>query len=373
MKWRNKKVIIPVIVLAVILLVVGWRVVANVLSAREKAQQATQGRAVAVPVQLVERRTISPEVKFAGNLEPVWQAAVAPKVAGRIKAIYVDAGSFVRQGTVLAELEDSELSSAGAALQGSLLDAQTALRQAQVDYDRKSRLFEQGAVSKEELDNAAFAVEMASAKVVNAQGSYDNAVAKLAGSVLTAPHDGYVVKRNYQEGYYASAGSVLFELADISSLKIKLNVPEGQVAAVSAGTAVHVKIPALQDREVEGVISRLAVVADLPERTFAAEAVVPNPGGEIKGGLYAELTVKLAEKANALVVPVDALVMREDQRTVYVLDENNFAQRKVLTTGYIGDGLVEVLSGLSENDRVIVGGQNKVREGSKITVDEVSK
>ncbi|MEG2344037.1 MAG: efflux transporter periplasmic adaptor subunit, partial [Acidaminococcaceae bacterium] len=105
-------------------------------------------------------------------------------------------------------------------------------------------------------------------------------------------------------------------------------------------------------------------------RTFVAEVAIPNAKGQLRGGLYANVQLETLEKTNVLTIPQTAIVMREDQRTVLVVGEDNSIQRKVLVTGYIGDGLVEVLSGIDETDRIVVGGQNKIREGSKVKINE---
>ncbi|MPM70314.1 Multidrug resistance protein MdtA [bioreactor metagenome] len=120
----------------------------------------------------------------------------------------------------------------------------------------------------------------------------------------------------------------------------------------------------------QGKVTKIAAVADAPGRTFAAEVSIPNPDGRLRGGVYANVYIHANDKPNALVIPQSAIVMREDQRTVFVVDKDNFVKRKVLTTGYIGDGIVEVFEGLEENDRIVIGGQNKIREGSKVKIDE---
>ena len=97
---------------------------------------------------------------------------------------------------------------------------------------------------------------------------------------------------------------------------------------------------------------------------------MPNADGRLRGGVYANVYIHASDKPNALVIPQSAIVMREDQRTVFVVDKDNFVKRKVLTTGYIGDGIVEVFEGIEESDRIVIGGQNKIREGSKVKIDE---
>jgi multidrug efflux pump subunit AcrA (membrane-fusion protein) len=108
-------------------------------------------------------------------------------------------------------------------------------------------------------------------------------------------------------------------------------------------------------------------VADSASRTFEAEVSIDNRDGRLKGGVYADAVITTKAKENMLTVPFSAIVMRDDQRTVYVIEDET-AVRRVVNTGYIGDDLVEILGGVTENDLVIAGGQNKLREGSKVKV-----
>ena len=132
-------------------------------------------------------------------------------------------------------------------------------------------------------------------------------------------------------------------------------------------------IPSMNGKQVVGTVTKLATVADLPARTFAAEVTVDNSDNSLKGGLSADVYLKTQPRSNVLVIPQDAIIMREDQRTVFVADENGKVTRKVLDTGYIGDGIAEILSGVTEKDRVIVSGQNRIREGSTVSFEKGGK
>lgn len=370
MNLHDKRIKIIAAVLTILLIIIGVRIFMNVMSAKEKAEKSKQGKAVTVATEFAKRGTINPVLSFAGTLEPVWQAKIAPKLAGRIQNILVNEGDYVEKGTVLAILESSEISATVGALRGSVYDARANLEQAEMTLSRNLRLFEQGAVSQQELDNARFTRDMAAGKLENAEGTYENANAKMDGANVVAPHAGYIIKRYYQEGYYNNVGDALFNLADISTLLVKLNIPEGQIGSVKVGSLAEIEIPSMPGKKFIGRVTKIAPVADVPERTFAAEVSLSNDNEVLKGGIYANVSITAQQKDNALIIPQSSIVMREDQRTVFVLDKDNFAQRRILTTGYIGDGIVEVLSGLEENERIVTGGQNKIREGSKVKLDE---
>ena len=358
------------LILAIVLTaIVGFRVVKNVMGRSEQASKSRQGTVVSVVAGHPKRQTVVPKIRFSGTLDPVWQADVAAKVDGRIERVLVAEGQAVAAGQDLVVLEQKDMSAAYLAAEGAYVDARTNLEKTTLDLERYEKLLLDGAVSKEAVDNLRFAHANAAAKLDAAQGALDAAQSKLGGTTVSTPRAGIIQKRYYQEGYYAKVGTALFNIADISTLLAKIDVPEGYVASVAPGGVVDFTIPSMagDDKSVRGTITRVAPVADSASRTFEAEVSINNHDGRLKGGVYADAVITTKAKENVLTVPFSAIVMRDDQRTVYVV-ENDTAVRRVITTGYIGDDLVEILGGVTESDLVIEGGQNKLREGSKVKV-----
>lgn len=367
MNWHDKRVKYLAIVVVVITTAVSLQIFNKVMGAREKAQKAAIGKTIQVATVFAKHQTIKPVVKLTGNLDPAWQADIGAKVSGHIEDVYAKVGDSVEAGDVLAKLDNDELYATANSAKGSVFDARANLSSAETTLARYKKLYETGAISKAVLDNAQFTRDMAAGKLAAAQGTYENAYSKMNGASVITPHAGTVVKRYFQEGYYAAAGTALFNVADTTSLIAKINIPEGQIGGVSLGAKCQVQIPAMNGLQVEGTVTKLAQVADIPARTFAAEVTVDNSENILRGGLFANVLLNMAEKRNVLTIPQSAIVMREDQRTVYVVDSKGRISRKVLDTGYIGDGVVEVLKGVSENDEIVVSGQNRIREGSIVT------
>ncbi len=359
-----------VLILAVLLVaIVGFRVAQNIMGRSEKAQKSRQGTVVSVVAEHPKRQTVVPKIRFSGTLQPIWQADVAAKVDGRIEQVLVSEGQAVVAGDDLVVLEQRDMSAAYLAAEGVYVDALTNLEKTTLDLERYEKLLQDGAVSQESVDNLRFARANAEAKLDAAKGALDAAQSKLGGTTVSTPRAGIIQKRYYQEGYYAKVGTALFNIADISTLLAKIDVPEGYVASVAPGGTVDFTIPSMagDDKSARGTITRVAPVADSASRTFEAEVSIDNREGRLKGGVYADAVITTKAKENMLTVPFSAIVMRDDQRTVYVV-ENETAVRRVVNTGYIGDDLVEILGGVTENDLVIAGGQNKIREGSKVKV-----
>lgn len=367
--FQDKRMRILAIVMGVIVAIVAFRVGMNIVEKNAKAKNSGGGKSAVVTAGNPVRTTITPKYKFSGTLEPVWQADVAAKVDGRIERVLVDEGDKVSAGQALVVLEQTDTNASLMQARGSYIDAQATVEKAQHDYDRAKYLFDKGAISAEELEHAQFALDNALGKLANAEGSVAAADSKAGGTTVTTPRTGIVQKRYYQEGYYAKVGTALFNIADISILRAKIDVPEGFISSIAVGGRVECVIPSMDNLRVVGTITRISPVAVQPSRTFEAEVTVNNADGKLRGGIYADAILTAVPKANALTVPLSAIVMRDDQRTVYVI-EDGIAVRKVLKTGYIGDDIVEVLDGVTEQDVIITGGLNKVREGSKVKISE---
>ena len=369
---QNRKVKIVLGLLLAVCVIIGYRIYSNIQADRARAAKMSQSRSIAVVTAHPVRRTIVPQLHFSGSLDPEWQAQVAAKVDGRLEKVYVHEGDRVEKGQVLAILEQMDTDANLLSAKGSFLDAQTSLRKAETDLARYEKLYATGAVSQQVVDDYRFARDNAAAKLEAAHGSLQGMESKAAGTVVTAPADGIVAKRYYQEGYYAKAGTPLFAIADISMLKTTIHIPEGQVTSVKVGNEADIALPAYPGKKLVGKITRIAPVADLPAHTFAAEVSVDNSEG-LLAGVYANVSLIGEPREQVLTIPMHAIVMRDDQQTVFVADAQGVVQRRVLALGYSDDKVAEVLSGLDEKDTIVVEGHNKLREGSRINLEKAGK
>ena len=371
MNLQDKRLRILVIGVVIILGIVAFRVISNIMARNEQAKKSNQGRTAVIMADYPKRQTIVPKFRFSGTLDPIWQADVAAKVDGRIEKVLVQEGQAVEAGQGLVMLEQVDTAANLMNARGSYLDAKTNYEKAELFLKRYQDLYAKGAVSKEALDNLQFALENARGKLDAAKGVLAAAESDLGGTTVTTPRAGVIQKRYFQEGYYAKVGTALFNIADISTLSAKIDIPEGYVNSVAVGGKVEFTIPSMsgENKKVDGTIIRISPVAVQPSRTFEAEVVVDNKDNRLRGGMYAEALITAIPKENVLTIPMTAISMRDDQRTCYVIEDGK-AVRKILTTGYIGENVVEVLHGITEKDQIITGGLNKIREGVSVKVSE---
>ena len=364
---RKKKILtVTVLVVVVLSAIIGFRIYSNISANKERAARMAQGKIPNVTTAVVGRQNLQPVLIFSGSLEPVWNADVSAKVDGRLDRVLVEEGDQVAAGTLLAQMDTAELEAQVIQAEGNMLSKKADLEQARLDLQRMESLSEQGAVSVSSLDTARTKRDLAIGQVRSYEGSLALAKAKLDHTQVRSPKDGVITKRFLQSGGYTKLGTAIVTVADLTSLLAKVTVGEAQVSDVAVGKKVSVRIEALGNQIFEGVIVRVSPSAATASRAFMAEIEISNPTGILKPGMFAKAEVTGAAHPNALVVPESALVMREDQKTVYVVNAERRVQQRLLKTGYIGGGWAEILEGLQEGEQIVVSGQNKLRDGAKI-------
>ena len=361
-KWQ-------IIGLGLFLLMIGiiaYKIYANISTGKERAARALAGRTVTVEAAAAGRRDLAPVFTFSANLEAVWSTEVSTKADGRIDKLFVEEGDRVTAGMVLARLDMNELAAQVMQAEGQVLQAQATLEQNELNFQRMNALYQQNAVSAHTLDSARTQRDLAMGGLQAARGNFLLLKARLDNANILSPLSGVVIRRHVQAGAFSKAGIAIFTVADTSTLLAKAVVGEAQITELALGKSVNVKVDALKGQEFKGTITRLSPAASVPTRTFTAEVSIPNPEGLIKVGMFANAEVVGQERKNVLAVPESALVMREDQKTVFVVTEENRVVQKVLKLGDAAGGWVEVLSGLKDGERIVVAGQHKLKDGASI-------
>jgi len=362
------------------------------------------GREAAIPVAVVRvaRTDLTNNLVIASEFRPYQEIDVHAKVAGYVKAIYVDVGDRVRQGQLLATLEIPELQDEVTQSEAAVQESQEEIKKAQGDLERSESLYEvahlaysrllqateshPGIVAQQDVDDArgrdqAAAAEVSAAKasLAAAQRHLDVASANKERlhslydyAHVTALFTGVITKRYADKGSMIQAGTAsqtqampLVQLAENDVLRLVIPVPESVVAKVRLGGAVEVRVPSL-GKVFQGTVSRFADQVDMATRTMHTEVDVRNPRLELVPGMYAYASLRLDHRENALAVPVQALDRQGDKATVFVVGQDSRVQEKVVQTGIETPDQVEILSGLLPNDVVVVGGRTKIRPGQAV-------
>jgi len=338
----------------------------------------------------VTRQNFSNTLSISSEFQPYQDIDVYAKVSGYIKKLYIDYGTHVRQGQLMAVLEIPELQQevqrdqAAVAEAGEDLNrANSAFQVAHVTYQRLAAVQKTRPelISQEEIDVAQGKDLEASAAVSAAQQALLASEAALAKDQtlygyanMSAPFTGVVTKMNAYTGALLPAGtssnigtSALCHLAQNDVLRLVIPVPERAVPGIRIGEDVQVQVSSL-NRTFSGKIVRTSDQIDLSTRTMHTEVQVNNASYQIVPGMYATVSIPLHTAANVLAIPLQAVqASGENQGTVLVVDKSNRIQRREVTLGIQSATDVEVTSGLNAGDLVIFGDQSQYQPGQVVT------
>ncbi len=381
---------------------------------RGKGAQAAAGEQTSlrpVAVALVKRSPIVNSLTLSGAFQPYQEVDVHAKVAGYIRQIFVDVGDKVKDRQVLAVLEVPELRAEVLGAEATIEHSQNAIRRAQSEiaqaesahsaahfaYVRLKQASEgrQGLIAEQELEDAQDKDKEAEAQVESANASLAEAqsqlsVSKASGKQLaameaytqiTAPFDGVITKRYADTGALIQAGTAsntqampVVQLAQWSRLRLVVPVPEFDASQIRLGSVVQVHVAAL-GRDFQGKVARFSDALDQQTRTMHTEIDVDNRDGTLVDGMYAEVNLTLSKKDAALTVPIQAVQRETSGASVLIVDEDGRIRERQVQLGVEGSNRVEILSGLSERDQVVMGNRSEFRLGEKVQpkiVDEQS-
>ena len=366
---------------------------------RARASQEEPTSEQTAAVVLARRKPITNTLTLSGEFRSFQEVDVHAKVAGYIRNIYVDVGDRVKAGQILAVLEVPELSAqllgadasvhrAGDAIhraQGDLARAQSLHEATHLDYNRlkEASAAKPGLIAQQELDDAQAKdkegeaqIDASEAALAEAHSQLDEALAQQKQlhamsdyTKIIAPFAGVVTRRYVDTGALVQAGTnsntqalPVVSVAETDLFRLILPVPESAVPSVRLGTTVNVHVTSL-NRDFEGKVSRYADDLNVDTRTMHTEVDVPNKDGSIVAGMYAEVAIALARKADALVVPVQSVSRNGTQASVLVVNSQNRIEERQVRLGLEGSDTVEVVSGLAPNDRVVIGSRSQFRTG----------
>lgn len=291
------------------------------------------------------------EIEAVGTARANESVDVTSKISNRITAIRFEEGDRVRKGAILVEFDSAEA-------RASLAEAEAALAESQNNFKRSRDLYTQQALSVSQLD-------LIEAALKGNQARVDVAKARLADTIIRAPFDGNTGFRRVSVGSLVAPGTVITTLDDASLIKLDFTVPETYLYVLQKQLPVLAATAGLPGREFNGEVTQIDSRVDPVSRSIAVRAELPNPKGELRPGMF--MTVKLqGEVTPALLVPEGAIVPEQSRTFVFVV-ENGEASRREVKLGKRRPGVVEVLEGLKEHERVVVEGTQNLRDGGPVT------
>jgi len=407
MSKKNQILIGGAAFLALVVLWLGWR---HGKTEADDTDPPEQGHGeVAAAVVKVARGKLTAPLTLAGAFKPFQDVDVHAKVAGYIKAIYVDVGSHVKEGQTLAILEvpelAAELSGADAAVRRSkeeVLRAKSDLERVKSAHGAAHAMCQrlqqaakqrEGLVAQQEIDDVHAKDLESEAQVSSAEAALNAAqqalemaqanarqYAALSGYTrIAAPFTGVVTVRYADTGSLIAAGTSsstqsmpVVRIAQISVLRLVLPIPESIAGEIRLEDPVKVHVQALNADSV-GKVSRFADSLDPQTRTMETEIDFPNSDGKLLPGMYVQATVAPPNRSDVLTVPLEAVGLGAEasEGSVLVVNSKNMLEERKVKLGLQGSIRVEVREGLAEGERVVVGSRNEFRAGMKVRPKEI--
>jgi len=336
--------------------------------------------ALTVDTAAATRGEVIEYITVVGNLVGQSTVDIVPRVAGRIDSLTAKLGDRVTRGQQVAKIEDRELRQQVIQAEQSLEVNRATVKQRESDLQlrrttlaRQQELLAKGLQTRQVIEDAeagfnsaVAAVDLAKAQLAQTAARIDELKITLSNTTIVSPVDGFVGRRNLDQGAFAGANTVILQVVDIGTVRMISNLVEKDFTRITQGVQALVEVDAFPGEQFAGVVSRVAPVFDAATRTASMEIEVPNPGYRLKPGMYARVRLTAQRKADALMVPRNAVVDSEGRRGVF-LPDGQTAKFQPVQTGLQDTNNVEILEGLTEGQRVITTGALALREGDRIT------
>jgi len=407
---------IKLIFLGLILMGLGWFAV-SCGGSKANVRNNNEGSSTPPVVDVTTSASIMRELprffEATGSLAGDQQTDVAPSIAGKVVAVGVDLGSYVRRGQMLLKLDDvdfklrvdqaqAQLDQAKAELKEAeekvgirpgqpfdpnrvpeVANARVALELAEKNLRRAEKLIESGDVSrsyydeqkakrdqlKEQYEVALSEARQHFASVGNSRAQVSNAESQLAlarsnlsYATLFSPIDGFVAERNADLGEYVSPTTKVASIVKINPLRIRIDIPEQAIPEVQVGQAVSITTSAWPDKNFSGRIARLSPNVSATSRTLTVEAEIQNPGGALKPGQFATVRILQARAEPAVLVPARAVHTEAGVSRLFVIKDGH-AQQRIVQLGQTEGDLVEIKSGVVAEEQVATSNVEKLSDG----------
>jgi membrane fusion protein (multidrug efflux system) len=339
-----------------------------------RAEPAATNAVVVGPenIAVVRLQDVRTGPSLSGSLQPEQEATVRAELSGAVVQTYADVGQRVAAGAILARLDDRAIRDSYLSAQTSVVTAQNNYNVARRELERAETLVKAGAIAERDVELARNAATAASAQLANARAILANAAKQLGYTQIRAPFAGVIAQRQVNAGDVVSPGGALFTVVNPASMRLEAAVPADQVASIRVGLPVEFSVTGYPNRIFAGRITRVSPTADPTTRQVQIVAVIPNAGNTLVGGLFAEGRVA-SETRTAPVAPASAVDER-GLRPFAMRIKNGRVERAEVQLGIrdAANEIVEIRSGLTPGDTVLLGAARGVSPVTPITVSAVT-
>lgn len=350
---------------------------------KKAANKKGAARVVGVSTGQARVGRLRQEILLTGALRPKEQVEVTAKATGRVEQVTLQLGDFVKQGDLVAVLEDDELQQQVKRAQAALrvVAASASQRTAEMantkaNLDRSALLLREGLIPKADFEGrqtelavVQAQIELTEAQRGQAQAELNELQIRLAQTKIYAPISGHVAKRHIDQGAIVSPSTPVITLMNLSTMVTQAAVPEQEVGRLRVGNQARIEVDAFRETTYTGRVARISPVLDPATRTATVEVEIPNKDLGLRAEMFARVHLDLGALRDAVLIPREGLVYRGTQPGVFLIERNRSVFRAIETGQTLG-GDVEILSGLAPGTTIVLRGASMLREGDEVRVTE---
>lgn len=322
----------------------------------------------AVRIERIVNRDLPVMVRSVGRLVPNREVVISAQVTGILKALHADVGSKVKSGEPLAKLDPLDYTLALNEALANLLSAKAGLSAAERAYDRVGRLLPEKTISQELFDRAEAEYRIAQARVSQLKAVEDIARRRLAKTVINAPFNGYVTQRFVELGQNVAVGEPVMSIADMETMRVEIHVNENDYVHLDQNDPVSVVIETFSNTPLSGRLDKIGIKADPRTNTFEVEILLNNPQFTLKGGLTSRVSIQTEMIPDAVVIPQESVLFREDRKEVFVVEQGGIAAVREVKLGRVDGSSIRILEGLMPGDDLVVAGGQYLKPGDEVMV-----
>lgn len=339
-------------------------VVATIVSCNNQSSSESSDLAVPVSVENIKLKSIQQfisttgtakavsETELTSEIEGEYYLQINPKTGRKFKL-----GDRVEKGQVIIKLKNEEYEN-GIAMESKKLN----LEISEQEYEKQKSLYEKGGVTLRELRNS-------EVSTIDAKYSYESAQIQMAKMQVSAPFSGVIVELPYYtEGVRVSTGESMVKLMSYNKMYVEINLPEKNISEIKLGQEALITNYTLTEDTLIGHVTELSPVISNETRTFAGKVEIDNPELKLRPGMFIKANIVTAQKDSVIVIPRDVIMSGSRGKYVFVVERNNTADDRRITTGISNQDEIEIVEGLSANDRLIIKGFETLRDNSKVKV-----
>jgi membrane fusion protein, multidrug efflux system len=338
--------------------------VATIVSCNNQSSSESSDLAVPVSVENIKLKSIQQFISTTGTAKAVSETELASEIEGEYflqinpkTGQKFKLGDHVNKGQVIIKLENEEYEN-GLSMESRKLN----LEISQQEYEKQKSLYEKGGVTLRELRNS-------EVSTIDAQYSYESAQIQMAKMHVTAPFSGVIVDLPYYtEGVRVSSGQSMVKLMSYNKMYVEINLPEKNISEIKLGQEALITNYTLSEDTLIGYVTELSPVISNETRTFAGKLEIDNPELKLRPGMFIKANIITAQKDSVIVIPRDVIMSGSRGKYVFVVERNSTADDRRITTGISNQDEIEVVEGLSANDRLIIKGFETLRDDSKVKV-----